>query len=115
MKTLRRSFSAVAAGLAMAAPVAHADGFQLSEKLSVTGFIDMSMVRTDVDEGESSTSSGLDQFEIDFLYDFGEGLTAQVDLEYQDNGSGEEVDIEQAFIRIPIHQRIVKLHKVELL
>jgi hypothetical protein len=89
----------VVAGAALgASPNVYADGFELSEKLTVTGFIDMSYSVTEPENGGSSTSSGLDQFEIDFLYDFGQGLTAQVDLEYQDNGSGEEVDIEQAFI-----------------
>lgn len=106
MNTLRNSISCIAAGIVMAAPVAQADGFQLSEKLSVTGFIDMSLSKTDPDDGDSTTSSGLDQFEIDFLYDFGEGLTAQVDLEYQDNGSGEEVDIEQAFISYAVNDAL---------
>lgn len=90
--------AAVTAAVFLTTPNAYADGFDLSEKLSVTGFIDMSTVRVDPEDGDSSTSSGLDQFEIDFLYDFGSGLSAQVDLEYQDNGSGEEVDVEQAFV-----------------
>lgn len=77
--------------------IAQADGFDLSEKLSVTGFIDMSMTYTDPDDGDSTSSTGLDQFEMDFLYGFDDKLSAQVDLEYQDNGTGEEVDIEQAF------------------
>lgn len=80
------------------------DGFKLSDKLSVTGFIDMSWSYLDPDEGESSQSAGLDQFEIDFLYSFSDKLSAQVDLEYQDNGSGEEVDIEQAFINYAVSQ-----------
>ncbi len=75
-----------------------ADDFKLTDKLSVTGFIDMSWTYTDPDGGSSEQSAGLDQFEIDFLYNFDNKLTAQVDLEYQDNSSGEEVDIEQAFI-----------------
>lgn len=94
----RTFVGAVTASIISIAPNTYADGFQLSEKLSITGFIDMSTVRTDPDNGDSSTSSGLDQFEIDFIYDFGNGLSAQVDLEYQDNGTGEEVDVEQAFI-----------------
>ncbi len=99
MNTLRNSILAATTGLALAAPAAFADtGFQLSDKLSVTGFLDMSMVTVDPDNGDSTQSTGVDQFEIDFLFNTGEGLSAQVDLEYQDNGSGEEVDIEQAFI-----------------
>ncbi|MGB5325395.1 MAG: hypothetical protein WBN40_08240, partial [Pseudomonadales bacterium] len=82
---------------------AHADGhdFKLSEKLSVTGFIDMSFVYTDPDGGSSSQVFGLDQFEIDFLYTFDDKLTAQVDLEHQDDQDdtgGQETDVEQAFI-----------------
>jgi hypothetical protein len=83
--------------------LAHADDdFKLSDKLSVTGFIDMSWSYADPDGGDSSQSAGLDQFEMDFLYGFSDKLTAQVDLEYQDNGTGEEVDIEQAFINYAI-------------
>ena len=74
------------------------DGFKLSDKLSVTGFIDMSLLYVDADGSSSSTDSGLDQFEIDFLYSFDDKLTAQVDLEYQNS----EVDIEQAFINYAV-------------
>lgn len=85
--------------LATAAPVANAsDDFKLSEKLSVTGFIDMSWTYSDPDGSGSDQSAGLDQFELDFLYAFDDKLSAQVDLEYQDNGAGEEVDVEQAFV-----------------
>lgn len=94
----------IAATAFTAAPNAYADdGFQLSEKLSVTGFIDMSYVYSDPENGSSSSNSGLDQFEIAFVYDFGHRLTAQVDLEYQDNGTGEETDIEQAFISYKVN------------
>lgn len=87
------------ASLAIAAmpSLAQADGFDLSEKLSVSGFIDMSMSYTDPDNASSTSSTGLDQFEIDFLFNFDEKLSAQVDLEYQDNGNGEEVHVEQAY------------------
>jgi hypothetical protein len=46
-------------------PSIYADGFDLSEKLSVTGFIDMSTVRVEPEKGDSLTDSGFDQFEID--------------------------------------------------
>lgn len=97
---VQSSVAALALAGALSAPLASAqdDPFQLSEKLSVTGFIDMSWTYVDPDEGGSEQSFGLDQFEIDFIYDFDDKLTAQVDLEYQDNGTGEETDIEQAFI-----------------
>jgi hypothetical protein len=81
-------------------PSIYADGFDLSEKLSVTGFIDMSTVRVEPEKGDSLTDSGFDQFEIDLLFNFGSGITAQVDLEYQNDGNGEEFDVEQAFINV---------------
>ena len=77
--------------------MAHADDdFKLSDKLSVSGFIDMSYLAVDVDGVGSSHDSGIDQVELNFGYDFGNKLTATVDVEYQNNAEG--VDIEQAFI-----------------
>lgn len=103
--------SLVIAGVSMATSLVQAEGFDLSEKLTATGFIDMSTTYVDVDvPGSSSTaSSGLDQFEIDLLYSFDDKLKAQVDIEYQNDGKtivddngdtaavGDEVDLEQAF------------------
>ena len=123
MKTRPLTTSLVVAGMSMATSFAQAEGFDLSEKLSVTGFIDMSTYYSDVDGGESTAASGLDQFEIDFLYDFGDGLKAQVDLEYQDDGRtltvvdstgteigttpvGDEVDIEQAFFTYGLNDNV---------
>lgn len=106
MNTWKKSLSVAIASAVMASQGVYADGFDLSEKLSVTGFIDMSYVTVDPDEGSSETSSGLDQFELDLLYNFGDGLTAQVDLEYQDNGTGEEFDLEQAFITYAVNDSL---------
>jgi hypothetical protein len=78
--------------------LAQAEGFELSEKLTITGFIDMSTSYIKPETGPSSSTSGVDQFEIDFLYAFSDKMTAQVDLEYHDDGGGELVDIEQAFV-----------------
>ena len=84
---------------------AHADDkFKLTDSLSVTGFIDMSWSSVYVEGVGTEQSSGLDQFEIDFLYSFDSKFSAQVDLEYQDNGTGEEVDIEQAFISYAVSE-----------
>lgn len=66
---------------------------ELVEGLSVTGFIDMSILSTDNDAG-TETSMGLDQWEIDFLFDPGTGTTAQVDI----NDVSDGVKVEQAFI-----------------
>jgi hypothetical protein len=109
MKAYRNKLS-LAVALLSAASLAQAEGFELSEKLSVTGFIDMSTTYTDPENGGSSTSTGLDQFEMDFLYTFDDKLSATVDLEYQDDGRtdsggdaiGEETDVEQAYFNYAV-------------
>jgi len=98
--------AAVTTAIFSLSPNAYSDGFDLSEKLSVTGFIDMSTVRVEPDSGDNSTESGFDQFEIDLLFDFGSGLSAQVDLEYQDDGDGEEFDVEQAFFTYSVNDAL---------
>ena len=107
MLNTKRNALCLAIAFAAAAPLASADdAFKLSEKLSVTGFIDMSWTYVDTDGAGSEQSSGLDQFEIDFLYSFDDKLSAQVDLEYQDNGTGEETDIEQAIISYAVSENL---------
>ncbi len=97
-KTLTPIASALLLSIAGLSSANASDDFKLTDKLSVSGFVDMSWTYTDVDGQGSEQSLGLDQFEIDFHYNFSDKLTAQVDLEYQDNGTGEEVDVEQAFL-----------------
>tara|TARA_R110002074_G_scaffold4875_2_gene23846 strand:- start:3424 stop:4410 length:987 start_codon:yes stop_codon:yes gene_type:complete len=75
------------------------------DKVSVTGFIDMSTVRVDSDT-ETVIDSGFDQFEIDFSFDLGSGVSAQVDLEYENDGDGEEFDIEQAFVTYSVNDAL---------
>jgi hypothetical protein len=65
-------------------------------KLSVSGFIDMSYLSVDTDGQGSTHDSGIDQVELNLGYDFGNKLTAHVDVEYQNADEG--VDVEQAFI-----------------
>ena len=48
----------------------------LNEKLTLTGFIDMSLVNND-----NTTEMGLDQIELDFIVDLGEGLSMRADFE----------------------------------
>ena len=89
--------SVAVAALAVALPgMAQAD-IDLHKNLSVSGFIDMSYTHADSDASGSASSFGLDQAELNFLYSFDDKLNAVVDLEYQDNGTGEEVDVEQAY------------------
>lgn len=97
--------------LSMGATSVHADEQKdpLSG-LSVSGFIDMSYFATDTDGGETTHDSGIDQVELNFGYDFGNKLTATVDVEYQDQGDdledNQEVDIEQAFITYALSENL---------
>lgn len=79
-------------------------GAQAEEKsaLSISGFIDMSYLSIDVDGGESTHESGLDQVELNLGYDFGNKLSATVDVEYQNSEEG--VDIEQAYISYQVSE-----------
>jgi hypothetical protein len=100
MNIVKSRVSAITAAIALASPLAHAD-IEIGKGLSVAGFIDMSFLYTDPDAGESTQVFGLDQVEIDFMYTFDDKISAQVDLEYQDDTDatdGQETDVEQAFI-----------------
>jgi len=105
--------SVIACAVAAAIPsMASAEGFQLSEKLGMTGFIDMSTTYTEVDpkigDATSRQSTGLDQFEINLNYSFDEKLSAVVDMEYQPgtngNGDDDKVDVEQGYISYGISE-----------
>jgi len=65
---------------------------KITDQLTVTGFFDMS---TTYDTGSKSNGLAFDQFEVDFIYDYGEGVTAQADINSLGGGS---VDLEQAFV-----------------
>lgn len=99
-KTLASSLAAVLAAAA-GVPTAHAE-IELGEGLSVSGFVDMSYVYSDVDDAESTDKVfGIDQFEMDFMYTGSDGVSAQVDIEYGESGTGngeDETFVEQAFI-----------------
>lgn len=106
INTKKTLLSLATAAVMMGGAAAQADdGFQLSEKLAVSGFIDMSFTNVDADGTDSSSTSGLDQFELDFLYTFDDKLSAQVDIEYQD-GAADEVDLEQAFITYAVNDQV---------
>lgn len=105
MKFVQRltPFAASMALLAGAATNVQAET-TISDNLSVSGFIDMSYLSVDVDGGESTHDSGLDQVELNLGYDFGNKLTATVDIEYQNADVG--VDIEQAFINYAVSDNL---------
>ncbi len=87
----------LAAGLLFAAPATYAQ-IEINENLSVSGFLDMSIVETDDETtGVDSSSYNLDQAELDFIFNF-DNLTGQIDLNYLGDNDDEEFDLEQAFI-----------------
>lgn len=81
---------------------AQAESSSVMDNLTISGFIDMDYVYSDVDGGESSSNSGVAQVEVDVTYDFGNKLSATVDVEYQNADEG--VDIEQAFINYAVSE-----------
>lgn len=101
MKFSKTKLSAIAAGVLMTSSASYAE-IELGQGLSVTGFIDMSFVYTDVD-GAASTDKvfGVDQVETNFMYKGSDGVSAQVDIEYGESGDdsgADETFVEQAFI-----------------
>jgi hypothetical protein len=73
----------------------------INKNLSLTGFIDMSYVAADEDTVGTTTTMSLDQFEVDFLFNFENGFSAQVDLEAETSqvDGDKNADVEQAFIK----------------
>lgn len=97
MKKLLTKLTPVAATVLLSLGAASTVQAAEDDKLSISGFIDMSMGYKDVDGGDSESFSAIDQVEINVSYDFGNKLKAFVDVEYQDTEKG-AVDLEQAFI-----------------
>jgi hypothetical protein len=102
---VRTKFSPVAAALLLSlGSMTGAQAEITSDNLSVSGFIDMSYLSIDEDGAGSTHDSGIDQVELNFGYDFGNKLTATVDVEYQNAAEG--VDVEQAFISYAISDNL---------
>ncbi|MGL1956622.1 MAG: porin [Colwellia sp.] len=95
MKLLTK-LTPVAATLLLSFTAVSVQAEDKTDPLSVSGFVDMSYYSLDVDGADSSVTSGLDQAEINVAYDFGNKLSVNVDVEYQNSDEG--VDLEQAFI-----------------
>ena len=72
--------------------------YDFINNIDVTGFIDMNWSYIDTSDTDSEQSFTVDQVEFNVLYQFEDKLKAQLDIEYQDDGDGEEMDVEQAFI-----------------
>ncbi len=94
MKVSKATTVSLAAAGLLAATGARAE-IEIGETLSISGFIDMSILNVDTDAG-SDTTMGFDQFEIMFMFDSGDGITGRVDID--DNDDDEGVAVEQAFI-----------------
>lgn len=93
MKTLNKTLLATAVGMAMTSTAAQAE-IELGKGISVTGFVDMSFVYTDVDGSDTTEKVfGVDQVEADFMYKGADGVSAQVDIEYGEGDSGFSADI----------------------
>jgi len=123
-----RKISLIAAAAAMTAGSLSAD-IQIGKGLTVGGFLDMTYGQTE----QSSTVAGAAKTktagfnvataEIDFMMDFGNGLTSQVDLEgniMTDNvtpaagaGNNSEVAVEQARIDYAFGQSTLTLGKFD--
>src|SRR5262245_20735245 len=88
---------AIAAALGTAA---HAE-IELGSGISITGFLDVSTVFVEPDVSDSFRTSGIDQFETDFLWEGSNGVSAQVDIEYGESSAGaggtDDTFAEQAF------------------
>ncbi|WP_448245978.1 porin [Thalassotalea agariperforans] len=96
MKLLTK-LTPVAATLLLSLGAASAVQAEEKSALTVGGFIDMSYVYQDSDaEASSTSSSGVDQVEVNLGYDFGNKLTAAVDVEYKNAADG--ANVEQAYI-----------------
>jgi hypothetical protein len=99
--------AAVAAAVGVA-PFAQAD-IELGAGLSITGFADQSYQYIDTDGEESISKFGIDQFEIDFMFEGPNGWSAQVDIEYGTHGTEggpEHTFVEQAFIKKQVNDRL---------
>ena len=74
---------------------------ELTEGLSLQGFLDVSAQRSD-DGTDTKSTAEISEFEVDFLYG-GDSTNAQVDLNYRSEARDYEdgdggVDLEQAFV-----------------
>ncbi|MCS6772277.1 MAG: porin [Kiritimatiellae bacterium] len=70
---------------------------ELTEALKISGFVDMSAVHKSTDSDDTTTAA-LDQWELSFLIDPAEGVSAQVDIDDQPSADQGGVEVEQAFV-----------------
>lgn len=92
MKVFKYSFLT---SLLLATCCSSAKTFEL-EKLSASGFIDMSWQYKELANDKSTSDIGLDQAEIDLTYQLDDNLSFRADIEYQNASQG--VDLEQMYL-----------------
>lgn len=98
----------MAAALAGLGAIPSTAEIKLSDNLSTSGFLDMAILGVTHDDVNSLNAS-LDQFELDFMYKYGDKVSARVDLAYGGVGGGSTtaegtlggvgfVNLEQGFV-----------------
>lgn len=110
-----RKLGMMAAAAAMTASSLYAgEGIEINKFLTIGGFIDMAYVKTDKDVAAGATIStdtatfGMNQAEVDFHFNFGNGLMGRIDLDggtttpTKGGGGTDPVDIEQARIDLDL-------------
>lgn len=72
---------------------------KVGENLSLSGFLDMSLSGAAPDGGDATLAASFDQFEVDFLYKFGDKISARADLSQGGAGGGTSgIMLEQGFV-----------------
>ena len=76
--------------------VGSVSAIEINENLSINGFIDGSASQTDPDTGAKSAELGLDEVEVNFLFNVG-SVSGELHVDSDAaNGAGDSIDIEQA-------------------
>ena len=100
-KKLTRAAIAMAA---VASVTAKAE-IELTEGLSLQGFLDVSAQRAD-DGKDTDSTAEIGEFEVDLLYG-GDSVNAQVDLNYIGRGGNDEgLELEQAFVGYSVSDQV---------
>ena len=72
---------------------------KVTDNLSLSGFLDMSAYGEAPKEGDATLNAGFDQFELDFMYKFGDKISARADISQGGVGGGSgAVHLEQGFV-----------------
>lgn len=85
MNSLKK-LSMAATLLGMGAATTFAE-IKLSDNLSLSGFLDMAVLGVTHDD-DNSLNASFDQFELDFMYKYGDKVSARADLAYGGVGGG---------------------------